>query len=60
MAREFTVIIEKDEKGYYVSEVPELPSCHTQAKSLDNLMERTKEAIQLCLDATGGTALNTL
>ena len=53
MAREFTVIIERDEEGYYVSEVPELPGCHTQAKSLDKLMERTKEAIQLCLEITG-------
>ena len=53
MAKEFTVIIEQDEEGYYVSEVPELPGCHTQAKSLDKLMERTKEAIQLCLEVAG-------
>jgi predicted RNase H-like HicB family nuclease len=53
MAREFTVIIEQDEEGYYVSEVPELPGCHTQAKSLDKLMERTKEAILLCLETAG-------
>jgi predicted RNase H-like HicB family nuclease len=36
--REFTVIIERDEEGYFVAEVPELPGCHTQAKSLDTLM----------------------
>ena len=48
--REFTVIIEQDEEGYYIAEVPELRGCHTQAKSLDELMERIKEAIQLCLD----------
>lgn len=54
MAKEFTVIIERDEEGYYVSEVPEFPGCHTQAKSLDKLMERTKEAIQLCLEVAGG------
>ena len=53
MAKEFTVIIEQDEQGYYVSEVAELPGCHTQAKSLDKLMERTKEAIQLCLEVAG-------
>ena len=48
--REFTVIIERDEEGYFVAEVPELPGCHTQAKSLDALMKRVKEAVQLCLD----------
>ncbi|MFH1701850.1 MAG: type II toxin-antitoxin system HicB family antitoxin [Nitrospirota bacterium] len=53
MAKEFTVIIEQDEKGYYIAEVPELKGCHTQAKSLDTLMERIKEAIQLCLEVYG-------
>jgi len=51
--REFTVIIEKDEEGYFIAEVPELKGCHTQAKSLDTLMKRIKEAIQLCLEAYG-------
>ena len=53
MPREFTVIIEQDEEGYYIAEVPELKGCHTQAKSLDLLMKRIKEAIQLCLDVYG-------
>jgi predicted RNase H-like HicB family nuclease len=43
--REFTGIIERDDAGYFVAE---LPGCHTQAKSLDTLMKRTKEAIDLC------------
>jgi predicted RNase H-like HicB family nuclease len=51
--REFTVIIQRDEDGYYVAEVPELKGCHTQARSLDELMERIKEAIQLCLEVYG-------
>lgn len=50
MTREFNVIIEKDEDGYFVASVPELRGCHTQAKSLDVLMRRVKEAIQLCLE----------
>ena len=50
MARVFNVIIERDAEGYYVASVPELPGCHTQAKSLDALMERIREAIQLCLE----------
>lgn len=48
--REFHVIIEKDEDGYYVASIPELKGCHTQAKSLDELMERIKEAAELCLE----------
>lgn len=48
--RTFNVIIEQDEDGYYIATVPELRGCHTQAKSLDTLLERVREAIQLCLD----------
>ena len=50
MKREFNVIIERDEEGYYVGKVPELRGCHTQAKSLDTLMKRIREAIDLCLE----------
>lgn len=48
--REFSVVVERDEGGYYVASVPELPGCHTQARSLDKLMERVREAIELCLE----------
>jgi predicted RNase H-like HicB family nuclease len=51
MKREFTVIIERDEEGYFVGSVPELRGCHTQARSLDELMKRIKEATMLCLEA---------
>ena len=44
------MIIEQDEQGIFVAEVPELAGCHTQAKSLDVLMDRVKEAIQLCVE----------
>jgi len=50
MTKEFNVIIERDSEGYYVASVPELQGCHTQAKSLDKLMERIREAIELCLE----------
>ena len=49
-AREFSVIIERDEEGYYVASVPELRGCHTQARSLDVLMKRIRVAISLCLE----------
>jgi hypothetical protein len=45
--RKFTVLIERDEEGYYVATVPGLRGCHTQAKNLDTLMKRTREAIEL-------------
>ena len=48
--REFTVIVERDEEGFYVGSVPELAGCHTQARSLDQLMRRIREAIELCLE----------
>ena len=50
MTREFNVVIQKDEDGYFVASVPELRGCHTQAKSLDVLMRRIEEAIKLCLE----------
>ena len=49
----FAVIVERDEDGYYVASVPELPGCHTQAKTLDELMKRIKEAIEAYLEAEG-------
>ena len=48
--REFNVVIEKDEDGFYVGSVPSLRGCHTQAKSLDQLMKRMTEVIALCLE----------
>lgn len=50
MTREFHVVIEQDEEGFFVASVPELKGCHTQAKSLDKLMARIREAIELCLE----------
>lgn len=52
--RKFTVIIERDEDGYYVGTVPTLRGCHTQAKTLDTLMKRMREAVELCLESEGG------
>lgn len=45
----FDVLIEKGEDGYFISEVVGLQGCHTQAKTMDELIERTREAISLCL-----------
>ena len=49
MKKAFNVVIEQDEDGYFIASVPELKGCHTQAKSLDALMKRIREAIELCI-----------
>jgi predicted RNase H-like HicB family nuclease len=51
--REFSIVIERDEDGFYVASVPQLRGCHTQAKSLDTLMKRVREAVDLCLEVEG-------
>lgn len=51
--REYDVVVERDGEGYYVASVPALRGCHTQARSLDALMLRVKEAIELCLEVEG-------
>ncbi|HIG95691.1 TPA: type II toxin-antitoxin system HicB family antitoxin [Candidatus Woesearchaeota archaeon] len=53
MTQTFTVIVEQGEDGYLISDVVELPGCHTQAKTYDELLERTKEAISLYLEVKG-------
>jgi predicted RNase H-like HicB family nuclease len=57
--REFSVIVERDEAGFYVASVPELRGCHTRARSLDKLMERIREAIDLCREVEGELATET-
>ena len=56
MTRQFNVVVERDAEGYFVASVPALPGCHTQARSLDDLMARIQEAISLCLDVQGQSA----
>ena len=53
MARQFDVVIERDEEGIYVVSVPQLPGCHTDGTSLDELMVEIREAIELCLEVEG-------
>ncbi len=54
MGKTYDVIIEMDEDGYYVGSVPMLPGCHTQAKSIDDLIAKIKEAIELYLEVKEG------
>jgi predicted RNase H-like HicB family nuclease len=50
MKKNFSVLVEKDEDGYLVATVPTLPGCHTQARSMDDLLERVKEAIEAYIE----------
>ncbi|HKZ63164.1 MAG TPA: type II toxin-antitoxin system HicB family antitoxin [Thermoplasmata archaeon] len=52
-SRPYHVIVERDEEGWYVGSVSELPGCHTQAKSLDQLSERIREAIRAYVGPKG-------
>ena len=56
MQQQFDVVIERDSDGFYVASVPQLPGCHTQARSLDEVMGRIREAIELCLEVEGRPA----
>lgn len=49
----FTVVIEKDESGFYVATVPQLKSCYTQARTLKELEKNIREVISLCLEVQG-------
>jgi predicted RNase H-like HicB family nuclease len=53
MQRQFDVVIERDEEGFYIASVPQLPGCHTQGRSLDEVTERIREAVELCLEVEG-------
>lgn len=53
MRHEYEVLVELDEDGILVASVPELPGCHTQADTLEELKERIDEAIELCLEVRG-------
>ena len=48
---DFTVLIEQDEDGIYVAKVPDIEGCYTQGRTLQEVLERIKEAIEVCLEA---------
>jgi predicted RNase H-like HicB family nuclease len=53
LERQFEVVIDRDEDGYYVASVPQIPGCHPQARCLDEVMHRISEAAELCLEGEG-------
>ena len=55
--KEFYVLIEKDEDGTFIGEVPQLHGCYSQGKTLDELMNNIQEVIELCLEGRHLTVL---
>jgi predicted RNase H-like HicB family nuclease len=51
MKYSFTIVIEQDEDGIYIAKVPDIPGCYTQGRTVEQVMERIKEAIQVCIEA---------
>ena len=49
--KQLPVFIEKDEDGFYVVECPLFDGCYTQGKTVAQVLERIKEAIEVCLEA---------
>ena len=58
MPREFFVIIERDEDGMYVGEVPQLRACYSQGRTIDELMTNIREVIALCLEEADDETTN--
>ncbi|MFO8112612.1 MAG: type II toxin-antitoxin system HicB family antitoxin [Desulfosalsimonadaceae bacterium] len=50
MKRDFYVIIEKDEDGFFVGDVPTLKGCYSQGKTIEELLKNMREVIELCLE----------
>ena len=48
--KEFYVVIERDEDGIYIGEVPQLKACYSQGETIDELMQNIKEVIEMCLE----------
>ncbi len=48
--KEFYVVIERDEDGIYVGEVPQLKACYSQGETIDELLQNIREVIELCLE----------
>ncbi|WP_072620823.1 type II toxin-antitoxin system HicB family antitoxin [Spirulina major] len=56
--REFYVIIERDEDGLYVGEVPQLKACYSQGETIEELMVNIREVIELCLEEMDDDSVN--
>ena len=58
MLRKYNILVEKGKDGWFISEVIGLPGCHTQGKTIYQLLERTKEAIKAYLETDSDIEVN--
>jgi len=57
--KEYYMVIERDQAGWYVGSIPELPGCHTQGRTVEELTARMREAIELYLEDADAVMLPT-
>lgn len=48
----YTVVFHLDPSGWWFAEVPDLPGCHTQGRTVDQARARIREAISAWLDVS--------
>lgn len=48
---DFVVLIEQAPDGMFIAKAPDIQGCYTQGKTISQVLDRIKEAIQVCLEA---------
>ena len=46
----FTISLDRDEDGVWISECPSIPGCVSQGTTREEAVQNIKEAIKLCLE----------
>ena len=49
--KKYSVVVEREMDGYFIAEVPELPGCYSQGKTMKETMANIREAIELHLES---------
>ncbi len=53
----FPVLIEKDERGFYVAECPLFAGCYAQGKTIEKALEEVKSVIEMCIEEKGNKTI---
>jgi predicted RNase H-like HicB family nuclease len=49
MKREFQVIVELDEDGFYVAEVPGVCACYAQGRTFEEAIANVRDVLDMCI-----------